>query len=230
MGFSPPKHSLPAEPRRLSTPAALLPLSARPGSRRCRERFMADPTSGPCSPRESVAHRRGLAVRTPDAPLGFRALRLVRRRVAPGFPAAPLAGLVPLPLARERCRPLRVSIRGGGRIPEGTVSPSALLTPRFRSAHFESGRSGLAPTNRVASLLPRSVQGTSADSPGGRRRECRCQVRVAVRPSRRSYRIRDRRVKRLRQNELANEWRSLQAVSRRSVEASLVKRTDSSTK
>lgn len=63
---------------------------------------LASPTSGPCSPPESVTIARGLVVRPFDAPLGFRRSRAFRVRVASGFPATPLSGFRHVRLAPRR--------------------------------------------------------------------------------------------------------------------------------
>jgi hypothetical protein len=72
-GVPPSKLSPPAEPRRLSASVALLPLAVRtvgvaPGAT---SKSRTAPASGLCSPRESVAEKRGLAAPPLAAPLGF---------------------------------------------------------------------------------------------------------------------------------------------------------------
>lgn len=93
LGFSPSKLLPPAEPRRLSTPVALLPLPALGDVTEATCGRLANPASGPCSPPESVTIERGLVVRPLAAPLGFPRSRAFPACVAAGFPAAPLSGL-----------------------------------------------------------------------------------------------------------------------------------------
>jgi hypothetical protein len=119
---------------------------------------LADPASGPCSPPESVTVERGLAVRTLDAPLGFRRSRAFRGCVAAGFPVAPLSGFAASGSRRGR-RPPRVSIRSRGaalRYPKmgWSRSPSAIPAPRFRSASFEPQRPGLTPNGSGDIAVP----------------------------------------------------------------------------
>ncbi|CAN5294721.1 hypothetical protein BH18GEM1_BH18GEM1_10550 [soil metagenome] len=139
MGFSPSKLSPPAEPWRLSTPDALLPLPVwkhvrDPKTTGCSGSGSA---SRRCSPRKSVADRTGVSRQAARCSPGVRRSRAFRSCVAPGFPRAPLSGL-----AGHRscgnCRPLRVSIRSVVAAPfRQPYSPSALLAPRFRSACLE---------------------------------------------------------------------------------------------
>lgn len=184
LGFSPSKLFPPAEPRRLSAPLALLPLPAT-GFRdsKATSGRKADATSGLCSPRRSVTAERGLADRPLDAPLGFRALGHSFRRVARGFPPAPLSGFSAPPLTRRHRRPPRVSIRivvlAPPLRPHDRLGAATLLRFShlvFASAGFEPNRPGLTPTVPVA-LLPRtSVYGASSTLPEGQRRKCRCQA------------------------------------------------------
>jgi len=62
-------------------------------ARRSHIQIITGPTSGPRSPRESVAGGRGLAVRPLATPLGFPRSRVFHRCVARSVPRAPLAGL-----------------------------------------------------------------------------------------------------------------------------------------
>jgi hypothetical protein len=173
MGFSPSKLSPPAEPWRLSTPDALLPLPLwkhvrDPKTTGCSGSGSA---TGRCSPRKSVADRTGVSRQAARCSPGVRRSRAFRSCVAPGFPRAPLSSL-----AGHRscgnCRPLRVSIRSVVAAPfRQPYSPSALLAPRFRSACLEpapfrayaSGSGDIsAPVTR-----PRNVRDFSQRARGG---------------------------------------------------------------
>jgi hypothetical protein len=133
---------------------------------------LASPTSGPCSPPESVTITRGLVVRPLDAPLGFRRSRAFRASVAPGFPAAPLSGFG------------FVGSRRVGLASQGLDPLSRCCAPRsedfgaatlLRFSHLvsvprASSRSvpGLRRTVPVTSLLPeRRSKGRPLSSPGG---------------------------------------------------------------
>lgn len=165
-------------------------------------RVATNPTSGPCSPRESVAKERGLAVQPLDAPLRF---------CAPGLPGTALrTASRPLPsraLRRSHSRGPAVASQGidppCGAASFQTPRPSCDLHTCFplHSLHAESFRACADRPGGIAA--PAADPGNVRGAPGGRAEGMSVSgTRVVIRPSRAVYPARRDPVKLLRWNEL----------------------------
>ena len=172
MGFPLRSFSLRTEPWRLSTLAALLPLSALGDVAEATCGRLANAASGPCSPPESVTIERGLAIRPLAAPLGFPRSRAFLACVAAGFPAAPLSGfrgvrLAPWPPGLPGYRSARAVLRSSIRRSVGAATllrfPHLVSLPRASSRAVPGSRRA-GPRHRC---LEGPLQGTPAGSPGG---------------------------------------------------------------